>query len=100
MAHTAAPGEGSMWRAGVWHGPLGLLDSTMGTLCCDLGAVCHSTAPWAVVRAVLSGLQNRGYRNGPGALATVHEATLCSWPRPGPGRGKSLSDCRVVLPGP
>lgn len=58
----------------------------------DLRPVFHFTATSrAVVIAVLAGLQNRDCRNGPSTLAIVHEATLCSLPPSGSGRGKSLA---------
>lgn len=68
---------------------------------CDLRPVFHVTATsQAVVIGVLSQLQNRGCRNGPSALATVHKTTRCSLPPPGSGRGKSLAGCGFILPPP
>lgn len=98
LRRAAAAREGIMQRASVWHGQPGALDSTTGMLCMISGQFVILLPPWAVVRAVLARLQNRGYRNGPGTLATAREATLCSWPPPSSGRGKSLSGCRAVLP--
>lgn len=88
--HCCSQGRDHAESQCVWHGQLGVLDATTGTLCMTWGQSVILLPPWAVVRAVLARLQNRGYRNGqaplplrmkppcaPGHLPALGEGSPC-----------------------
>lgn len=63
----------------------------------ELGAVCHSPATLGSCESCFAKQRPQEWARHP---STAHEATLCSWPPPSSGRGKSLSGCRAFLPHP